>query len=344
MINEPLGFAIIGTGSIAGHHAASINALPGAKLMAVSSSTAQRAEAATARFGVPAFTDYQELLQYPGIDVVCICTESGNHLEPTLAAAQAGKHVICEKPLEVNAERAQQMIDACDEAGVELACIFQKRFDPNFQRLKKAVQDGQLGKLILANAYIKWYRDHDYYGNSAWRGTLEGDGGAALINQGIHTIDLLLDIMGEVDAVFAKVKTVTHDIEGEDLGVALLTFKNGALGTIEGSTSAFPGYPERLEVFGDKGSVIIEGSDIIAWNIEGQKSTVLPNSKSEASGAADPMAISHELHTAQFQDMIEAIRENRRPLVDGKEGLKSIRLIRAIYASSREQKELKLNY
>ena len=343
MPETELGFGIIGTGSIAGHHAASIEAIENTTLVAVCSSTAERAILAEEKFGVPAYTDYHKMLLRSDLHVVCICTESGQHLAPTLAAAQAGKHVICEKPLEISVERAEQMIQACKAANVKLACIFQKRFDPNFLILKKAVREGVLGRLLLGNAYIKWYRSEAYYKSSKWRGTLEGDGGAALINQGIHTIDLLMDLMGGIESVYAKVKTMAHNIEGEDLGVALLSFKNGALGTIEGSTSIFPGYPERLEIFGEKGSVIMEGNEIIEWNIKGEKKNLGKNTGIKPSGSSDPMAISYDLHKVQIQDMVEAIRTNREPLVNGLEGLKALALIEAIYASSRQSREVKIN-
>ena len=178
--------------------------LPQAQLVAVCSSSPKRAQLAQEKFQVPAYSDYHKMLAEQAIDVVCICTASGNHLEPTLAAAKAGKHVITEKPLEVSLERADQMIDACQEADVKLACIFQNRFNPDFKKVQAAIEDGVLGQLTLGNAYIKWFRSTDYYQSSGWKGTLAGDGGAALINQGIHTIDLLQRLMGDVDTVYGK--------------------------------------------------------------------------------------------------------------------------------------------
>lgn len=334
MKDGKFGFGIIGTGAIAGHHAACIEALEDAQLIAVCSSLDKRAKKAEEQFGVPAYSDYTEMVQRPDIDIICVCTYSGAHLEPTLAAALAGKHVICEKPLEVDLERADQMIRGCRLAGVKLACIFQNRFSHDYLKLKQAVRAGKLGKLLLGNAYIKWFRDEKYYSSSPWKGTIKGDGGAALINQGIHTIDLLLDIMGEVADVSARVRTVKHDIEGEDLGLAMLSFQNGALGAIQASTALYPGYPERLEIFGEKGSVILEGGNISAWNIIGEE-TAATDEKEEDTGASDPMAISTERHQRQFQDMIDAIREDREPAVNGEEGRRSLALIRAIYESSR---------
>lgn len=341
MKKRTLGFAIIGTGAIANHHAKSMQELDNCRLIATCSSSPARAKQAAAKFGVEAYNSIEELLSRKDIDVVSVCTESGNHLEPAIAAARAGKHVLTEKPLEVTLDRADQLIAVCREEGVKLGCIFQNRYQPDYLRLKEAVEQGLLGKLLLANAYIKWYRDPSYYSSSQWKGTLSGDGGAALINQGIHTIDLLLDVMQEVDSVFGQVKTAVHDIEGEDLGVALLNFKNGALGTIEGGTSLYPGYPERLEVFGERGSIILEGGEIVEWNIKGAEKTEIPSSISQ-SGSSDPMAVDYRLHMAQINDMVEAILENREPAVNGEAARKSLALIQAIYQSSKENKMVQL--
>jgi UDP-N-acetyl-2-amino-2-deoxyglucuronate dehydrogenase len=340
MDREKIGFGIIGTGSVSIQHAKAIRSLDNCRLVAVCSSSESRAREAEKKFGVPAYHDYRELLAHADVQVVCICTESGRHLAPALAAAQAGKHVLCEKPLEVTLERADQMIRACRKAGVKLGCIFQNRFSESYIKLKNAVREGLLGNLILGNAYIKWYRDDEYYTSSHWRGTFRGDGGAALINQGIHTIDLLLDVMGEVESVNAKIKTVAHDIEGEDLGVAMLTFQNGALGAIEGSTAAYPGYPERLEIFGDRGSIILEAGKIVAWNVMGSEAQIEPETLSGRSGAGDPTAIGFELHRRQIEDMAEAVRSDREPLVNGEEGRKALALIRSIYRSAKEGREV----
>lgn len=342
MENKTLGFGIIGTGAIAAHHAASINELPGCSLKAVCSSSPARAEEAAVKFGVKAYSNVKGLVEREDIDVVAICTESGNHLEPALAAAGAGKHVLIEKPLEISLERADKLIAACRSAGVKLGVIFQNRYKPGYMRLKEAVSQGRLGKLLLGNAYIKWYRDEAYYSSSKWKGTLEGDGGAALINQGIHTIDLLLDIMKEVESVYGQVKTAVHAIEGEDLGVALLNFKNGAMGTIEGGTSLYPGYPERLEVYGEKGSIILEGGQVTRWNIKGEEGNKAEAAAAEASGSSDPMAVDYKLHMAQIEDMVQAILEDREPLVNGETARKSLELILAIYTSSRENRLIRL--
>jgi len=337
MDKKKLGFGIIGTGAIASHHAAAISAYEGSELVSVCSSSKSRAEQAEKKFGVPASYDLEQFLANEAIDVVCVCTHSGAHMEPGIAAAKAGKHVLLEKPIEVSLERADQLIQACEENGVKLGVIFQNRFKSGYLQAKEAIQRGKLGKLLMGTAAINWYRDPTYYNTSAWKGTLQGDGGAALINQGVHTIDLLLDVMGDVESVYGQVKTVVHDIEGEDLGAAILNFKNGAMGTITGGTSLYPGYPERLEIYGEKGSIILEAGKIKAWNIFGEDSPQ-DLSPDQGSGAADPMAIDFNLHLAQIKDMVEAIDDGKDPLVTGEIGKKSLEVILGIYESSREKK------
>src|SRR5690554_4540333 len=280
MNTKKLGFGIIGTGAIASHHAAAIQSYEGSELVAVCSSTVERARQAQGKFGVPAYSDLEEFLKRKDIDVVCICTHSGNHMTPGIAAAKAGKHVLLEKPIEINLSRADQLIDTCAAQGVRLAVIFQNRFNAGYLKIKEALAQGALGKLVMGTAAINWYRDPSYYNTSDWKGTLKGDGGAALINQGIHTIDLLLDVMGDAESVYGQVKTVVHQIEGEDLGAAIVNFKNGAMGTITGGTALYPGYPERLEIYGEKGSIVFEGGEIKAWNIQGGTNPeTLPESK-----------------------------------------------------------------
>ncbi|MEM6378614.1 MAG: Gfo/Idh/MocA family oxidoreductase [Bacteroidota bacterium] len=342
MKERKVGIGIIGTGAIAALHLKCIREIHNAEIIAMASSSEARAEETRKKFGVKVYGSYQSLLQDEAIDAVIIGTHSGNHLAPTLEAAKMGKHVLVEKPIEINTERADQMISTCEEAGVKLGVIFQNRFSPDYMKLKAAVDAGKLGKLMLGNAYIKWFRAASYYENSTWKGTLQGDGGAALINQGIHTIDLLINIMGDVDQVFGNVRTVRHKIEGEDLGLALLTFKSGALGTIEGSTAIVPGYPERLEIFGTKGSVILEGGKIAAWNIEEQNAEQNISEEENQSGSSDPMAINYLLHKTQISDFVEALLYDRQPIVDGLEGKKSLTLIQGIYESAQQEQEIKL--
>ncbi|MDH5604719.1 MAG: Gfo/Idh/MocA family oxidoreductase [Cyclobacteriaceae bacterium] len=329
--SSPFGVGIIGMGNIAGHHMKALHEIEQGRLVAVCSGSGRNIP--DDRYGVPGYSSVDEMLKHPGLDIVIICTPSGFHLEPALKAAAAGKHVIVEKPMEVTVERTEEMIAACQKAGVTLSCIFQNRFSSGYAQLKKAVDDGLLGKPVLGNAYIKWFRDEAYYNSADWRGTLKGDGGAALINQSIHTIDLLLNVMGPVKSVYGKVVTRTHDIEGEDLGVAILEFENGALGTIEGSTSIHEGFPEKLEIHGEEGSIILEGGKISHWNTRstGKKSF---EEKAIPSGSSNPMNIDFQLHKKQLTAIIDAIREGRIPPVNTEEALLTVRVINAIYKAS----------
>ena len=341
-LSSPLGFGIVGWGNIASHHAKSIAELDNCELIAGVSSQEEKRRAMKREFDMEGFGSLKEMLRLPKIDVVCICTPSGHHLEYTLEAAAAGKHVIVEKPLEVTVTRAREMIKACRENGVTLSCIFQNRFSQDYQEALKSVRQGLLGKLVLGNAYIKWFRDQAYYDSASWRGTLQGDGGAALINQGIHTIDLLQHIMGPVNAVFGVTRTISHNIEGEDLGTAILEFENGALGTIEGSTSIYQGYPERLEIHGTEGSIVLEGGKIVTWKTSKGERHGHDNSEEPGDGSSNPMAIGYHLHKKQIMDVVNAIRKNEKPAVDGEEGLKSLQIVEAIYRSARSGEKVEL--
>jgi predicted dehydrogenase len=333
-----MNIGIIGTGSITGKHVQAIAEIEGAKLAALYNPHPESAAIAKAQFGLPVFTDLNEFLNFPNLETVCVCTPSGMHLEPGLAAAKAGKHLMIEKPIEINLRRTDELIAACAESGVKLAVIFQNRFTEDYQKLKKAVTDGVFGRLLMGNAYVNWFRDSAYYSTSNWKGTLKADGGGALINQGIHTIDLLLDLMGEVKSVFGQVQTTLYPIEGEDLGAAIVNFKNGALGNITSATALYPGYSERIEIFGTEGSAILEAGKLTQWNVKGSFESVKPTENAGGSGASDPTAIGHQLHLAQWKLFIKAIKEDLTPVVDGKTARKSVELIRAIYFSSKEGK------
>jgi predicted dehydrogenase len=332
-------FGIIGLSAIADTHIQSIQESEHGELVAVSSRSAEKRDIAAQKYGVKTYKDYQDLVKSPDVDAICICTASGYHLGPTLAAAWAGKHILCEKPLEISVKRAEKMIRTCREANIKLGCIFQNRYREDFQKLLDAVTKNQLGKLYLGNAYIKWYRDPDYYQSSSWKGTLSGDGGGALINQSIHTIDLLQLLMGPIKSVYGKTGTMRHEIEGEDMGVALLEFSSGALGMIEGSTAIKPGFPERLELFGERGSIIYEGGRIVYWNIDGSEIRETDIQLS-GEGLSDPKVTDISLHKAQIIDFMEAVQQDREPAVNGEEALKSQKIIEAIYRSSKSGEKI----
>ncbi|MCI0493725.1 Gfo/Idh/MocA family oxidoreductase [candidate division KSB1 bacterium] len=338
-----LGFGIIGIGNISNFHARCIEQIENCELKAICSRSEAKAKKAAQEYRVPYYINFVDLIHRDDIDAISICMPSGMHLEPALVASQAGKHIIMEKPIEITLDRADQIIHACQQANVKLSVIFQHRFDEAAQKLKKAVRQEQLGRLILGDAYVKWHRTQEYYEKGGWRGTLKGDGGGALINQSIHTIDLLQWIMGPVKTVYGKVGTFSHKIEGEDLGLALLTFENGAMGVIEGSTSTYPGFSERLEIHGENGTVILEGGEVKTWEIQGKKEQSEKFTlKEKTGGASDPMAISIEGHLAQYRDFIDAIENDREPLVNGIEGRKALEIVRAIYQSSNEGRMVQL--
>ncbi len=332
-----INIGIIGTGSIVNTYKKCIDELEGAQLVALYTKSRNRKESARKAFGVPVFSVMDEFLQND-IDLVCVCNESGLHGEAIKLAALAGKHVLSEKPLETTPEKIDEIIAICSSKNVKLGCTLQNRCSSDYKRVLEAVNSGKLGKLIMGNAHINWYRNESYYADSDWKGTFKFDGGAAFINQGIHTIDLLLHIMGPVASVFGKVSTLVHDIEGEDVGASILNFQNGAIGTITAGTALYPGYPERIEIYGEKGSILMEGGRIIAWNIMGASAPGIASGENNGSGAADPTAIGHQNHKSVIADMIEAILNDRRPMVDGAEARKAVAVITAIYESSKREK------
>ncbi len=334
-----ISIGIIGTGSIVHTYKKCIDELEDAQLVALYTKSAGRKESAEKEFGVPVFSTMDEFFQSE-IDLVCVCNESGRHGEAIKAAARAGKHVLSEKPLETTPEKIDEIIAICSSQNVTLGCTLQNRCSTDYQRVVEAVNSGKLGKLVMGNAHINWYRNESYYADSDWKGTFEFDGGAAFINQGIHTIDLLLHLMGPVTSVFGKVATLVHDIEGEDVGASILNFQNGAIGTITAGTALFPGYPERIEIYGEKGSIILEGGSIKAWNIKNTSTPEIATGENGGSGAADPTAIGHQNHKKVIADMIEAIQNDRPPMVDGAEARKAVAVISGIYESSKKEKSV----
>lgn len=339
-------FGVIGCGVIGKRHADEISAIEGAKLVAVADSEVDRARAFGEQYGVDWHDDYRALLERSDVDVITICTPSGMHARFTTAAAEAGKHVIVEKPIDITLQKADQMIEACRTAGVKLCVISQHRFDASTVKVKEKLAAGTLGNTILGEAAVNWYRSQGYYDSAGWRGTWEWDGGGALMNQSIHTIDLLQYLMGPVESVQAQMGTLNHDrIEVEDVAVAIVRFQNGALGTIVGTTAAYPGLSARLEVFGTQGSAVIESDKlthlyVAEAEVEGVQHKVAAQNLAETEAqVAGEQPTAHRL---QFMDMMAAIREDREPLVNGVEGRKGLEIIQAIYQSARTGKSVSL--
>ena len=330
----PVGFAIAGSGMIAGVHVTALKEIPGARVVGVWSLPAEDCQRFAAQHRIRGYTNYEELLGDPEVQVVDICLPSGHHAEFGIKAALAGKHVVVEKPIDVSLAKAHSLIEACRRHDRTLSVIFQNRFTPAAQRLRKALDQGLLGRLILGDAYVKWYRSPAYYVSNAWRGTKAIDGGGALINQSIHTIDLLQWVMGGAKRVCGLTRTSTHAIESEDLGVAVVEFVNGAVGVIEGSTAIQPGFKERIEIHGQKGSVILEGGNITAWKVEGCNEADYVDEQKISYGSTSSPAISHVNHKAQFEEIMAALQRNAGPSVTGEEGLNALRIILGIYESS----------
>ncbi|MFK5973151.1 MAG: Gfo/Idh/MocA family oxidoreductase [Flavobacteriaceae bacterium] len=333
-----IGIGIIGTGSIVKVYAKCIAELKESKLVALYTKSSKRIAEVEKLFGVKVYDDIDAFMANPDIQLICVCNESGKHGEAIKKSAEAGKHVLCEKPLELTPEKIDEAIAICNQYKVILGCVFQNRCSADYKIVEKMVKTGALGKLLMGNAHINWYRSPEYYSRNPWRGTLRFDGGAALINQGIHTIDLLVNLMGPVRSVFGNVKTMVHQIQGEDVATALLNFDNGSVGVITGGTALFPGYPERLEIFGEKGSIIMEAGKIKEWNVQGKPAPESKKGDIGLSGAADPTNIDTENHKAVLLNMIKAIKENGSPMVDGAEARKSVEVITGIYRSSKEEK------
>ena len=336
------GFGIIGCGMIAEYHARAIAEMPQARLVAAFSRSPENGAKVAGLGGNPdcrIYDDLDALLAHPGLDVVCICTPSGAHLDPAVAAARAGKHVVVEKPLEISVPRCDAIIEACESNGVRLCSIFPSRFSPANLALKAAVESGRFGRLTLGDTYVKWWRTQEYYDSGKWRGTWDLDGGGALMNQAIHNVDLLQWLMGPVVSVQAMTALLVHDrIEVEDTAVAALRFQSGALGVIEAATSAFPGLLKRTEIHGENGSARVEQDDVTLWTFRDERPEDLELTRPKGTttgGAGDPRAISHAGHREQLVDFLRAIDTGIAPLVDGREGRKAVEIIRAIYQSSR---------
>ena len=328
-------FGIIGCGVIAPWHARGIANTPEAELVAVCDVIEEKAKKLSDDFGGPAvYTDHIKMLAEAGVDAVSVCVPSGLHGQITIDAAKAGKHVMCEKPIEITLPKIDAMIKACRDANVKLGVIFQRRTSPMWQKVKKAVDDGMLGKMVLGDAYLKYYRSQEYYDSGDWRGTWELDGGGALMNQGVHCIDLQRWIMGPIDTVYAQADHLVRDIEVEDTCCAVLKFKSGAFGVLQGTTSVVD-MNHKLEFHGDKGTICVDGETITKWKVPGQEGEPLETKDSVGSAASDPTAISADGHQLQIQDLARAIIEGRDPMVGGDEARKAVEVILAIYESAR---------
>ncbi len=344
MSDAEVRFGIIGAGVAGRYHAQAIAQTPGARLVAVCASRTERAIPLAEAFGAGVEPDVDALLARNDIDAVCICTPSGQHAAQGIAAAQAGKHVLVEKPIATTLADADALINACRAAGVHLGVALQRRTDPDFCAVRDAIAAGALGRLALGIITVPYLRTQEYYDSADWRGTWALDGGGVLMNQGIHLVDLLLWLMGN-DVVEAQAYTTTlaRAIEVEDCVSAALRFADGAMGTIAATTVVAPGFPHRVEVYGTHGGVQIEGEAIVRWDTTIETTAAAPRAGSgagrQAAGAgAHPTGISAIGHTRIMHDFAAAIRNQRAPLVAGEEARRALAVVLAIYESARTER------
>jgi len=341
--NRKAGIGIVGCGIIADVQAQAIGQSSMVDLVSVYSRNQDNAARIGEKYDVAWSTNWDEFITNDEIDIVSVCTPSGNHLDYGKMAAEAGKNVVVEKPIEVTLERANQLIDVCKSNDVKLAVIFQNRFEQNVQKLKSQLDRGCIGDIFLGDAYIKWFRKQSYYDSADWRGTFTLDGGGTLINQAIHTIDLLQWIMGDVKTIFGQIDKFTHKrIEGEDNAVAVLRFQNGALGVIEGSTSVRPAMARRLEIHGTEGTAVLKNN---SFTIRSSKESESVNKEvSTPAGAANPLqGYSLVSHQKQFEAIVESIKNHAQPPLSGQEALKSLAIVLAIYESANLNQPVYLN-
>jgi UDP-N-acetyl-2-amino-2-deoxyglucuronate dehydrogenase len=326
---------LIGGGNITDTHARAARAIPGVEIAAIYGTNVDKVTALCRQYGGTAFHDLDAFLAHGPMEMVAIGSPSGLHATHGIAATQRGLHVLTEKPLEINTGRADALIEAAERAGVKLGVMFQDRVKPGIRQLKESLEGGTIGKPLLIDARVKWYRPPEYYSGSRWRGTFALDGGGALINQAIHTVDLLLWLFGDVAAVQSTTKTALHAIEAEDTAVAILEFACGVLGVFQATTAAYPGYPRRVEITGTEGTVILEQDRIVAVNLRnpppGLSRNIAPDEDQSASSAA---VSDFRGHQALFEDFLQAIRQNSKPVCDGRDGRRSIALVEAIYKAA----------
>lgn len=338
--------AVVGMGFIGSFHCRAIEESPEAHLIAVADEIdSPNLKKSREDYNVEAYTDIRKLLARDDLHAITLGTPSGLHGPLAIKAMEAGKHVLTEKPVEITLAKADAMIATAKKRKVRLGVISQHRTDPGIEELKAAIDSGALGRIVLAEAYVKWHRTQQYYDSGGWRGTWKLDGGGALMNQGVHTVDMLQYVMGPVESVLAQTTRATHErIEVEDIAQALLKFKNGALGMIIATTSAYPGFPERLEVTGTNGTIIVEKDQVTLREIIGEKKKEKAAEKAEdyAVGASNPQAISNRGHVIQIRDFCCAIQDGRDPLVPAGEGRKPLEIILAIYESARTGKRVRL--
>lgn len=339
---DVVGFAVVGAGLVGPSHAAAAAQAPGGRLVAVCDRLPERARALAGQYGADWYTELDPVLERRDVHVVCICLPTRLHLEVGERAAAAGKHLVVEKPLELSLDRADRLLAAARRYGVQVAAIFNRRFIPALQATRRAVEEGRLGRLLVADMYYKSYRSQEYYDESGWRGTWAQEGGAALINQGIHGIDLLRWIAGPVARVFAYCDHLRRRIEADDTTVGVMRYENGAVGVVQAMTSIQPALPDRLEYHGADGTIQLSGYRIARWEVPGAEDWPGQVEEEEQRLAALGQGLTRAGHFVQIADMVGAVREGRPPVVTGEEGRRSLEIVLALYRSAQTGKEVAL--
>ena len=343
-MKEEYGIGIVGTGSIAEFHARAARSVKGASLVACYNHNPAKGDAFAAKYGIKSYHDLDSLMSDDSVDIIMIATPPSAHLEEVLSAVRHKKKaVIVEKPLETTSARCDEMIKAAEDGGVMLAGIFQSRFFEASKAVKRAIDEGRFGRLTLIDAQFKWLRTQDYYDSIPWRGQKDIVGGGILMNQGIHAIDLMEWFGGDITDVSARTALLGHTgIDVEDTAAAVVSFSNGAIGMIEGTTASYPGFLKKVEICGTDGSVILEEESINAWEFREERPEDeeirrrFAKATTTGGGASDPMGIKADGHIAELQDVIDALNEGRDPLITGREAKKAVQLIEAIYRSAAE--------
>jgi len=332
---------IIGTGAISWKHAQAYKNI-GFEITACTDISEANGKKFADATGAEFVKTYEEVCRHPRVDYVDLCTFPDFRLQPIEICAETKKHIQVQKPISTNLETARRMIEVARAAGITLGVVSQHRFDDSSQFVKKAIAGGRMGKILQADAYVKWYRSAEYYSRPI-KGSWETEGGGALINQAVHQVDVLLWLLGNVDEVFGYWQLgALHKIESEDVVNALLHYQSGATGVIQAATAFWPGYSERLEIHGTKGSATITGDKLTAWDVQDDSGEPAPIEKDVASGASDPMAISLVPFERQFLDFAEACKTGRKPLVSGIDGYRALELVTSVYRSCREGRKVRI--
>jgi UDP-N-acetyl-2-amino-2-deoxyglucuronate dehydrogenase len=326
---------ILGGGNISETHARAASEIPGVEIVAHHGWNAAKTESLAKRFGGTHYSELESFLRHPDMEVVLVGSPSGLHAEQAIAAARRGLHVLVEKPLDISTARVDELLEACERAGVKLGVFFQDRAAPDVIWLKRFIDSGGLGSLFLVSAQVKWYRPPEYYAGSRWRGTWALDGGGALMNQGVHTVDLLLWLVGQVERVYARTRTALHEIEVEDTAVACLEFAGGGIGTLEATTAAHPGFDRRLELTGTAGTVILQKNRVHAVHLRSALEARPGGEPDRNPSATSPQVSDVRGHRAVIEDFFQAIRAGTEPLCSGREARRSVELVEAIYRSAR---------